>query len=198
MPGDLCEKTICDFGAGTGIVGIAGVLNGSTDVVFLEDFDEYLEICQSNVHTNLSSTSDLSVFVGKTCPVEKRFDYIFCNPASLPSYVGNDPFFDGGEHGLDMINEAMCFSRRHLKRDGRLYLLITSILPLNMVKNNITSHGFEYEVAGKTRIPFRHHYQGIAEWVNKNNAATGYEGGYYIKRPQGYYEEVQLFIMVKS
>jgi len=197
IPDNLQGLTICDFGAGTGIIGMAGILNGSTDVVFIEKFDEHLDICSRNVRDNFSTNGDLSISIGKICPEGINFDYIFCNPASLPSFVGNDPFFYGGEFGLDMINEVIRFSDKHLKSEGHLYLLVTSILPLKMIKNSIINSGFEYKIKNKTTIPFRPHYQGIAEWVDKNNATIGNEGGYYIKKCSNYYEDIQLFDIVR-
>ena len=49
MRGDIKDRKIADFGAGTGILGIGALLLGAAEVIFVESENSALEICKKNV-----------------------------------------------------------------------------------------------------------------------------------------------------
>lgn len=105
-------------------------------------------------------------------------------------------FCDGGKFGLDMIMEVIDFSQKNLTDNGTLYMIVTGILPMNIIKEKIFSCGLKYTISAKREIPFRDHYSGIITWVDSLKEKYGEMS--YIYRNGQYYEELNLFEIVRA
>lgn len=182
---------ICDFGAGTGILGISAYLiNKSQNIVFVEKENDVLELTKENSKTNISSLEAEYLNDWKHIS-KKKIDIILCNPASLPNIVQEGSFCCGGKYGLDMILEAVDFAKEKLTASGKLFIIITSILPRSIFFKKVISNDMTYKLISKKQIPFRSHYRGIKDWVDK--LKNEYPEMYFIEENNTFFEELLLF-----
>lgn len=115
---------ICDYGAGTGILGIIASLYNIKRITSIENNPRCFDLVINNYKNNNLYDGNLFYIDEEKC-VEK-FDSIICNPASLPMCISENSFCCGGELGLDMIFNVINFSKKHLSINGKLYIIVTS------------------------------------------------------------------------
>lgn len=184
-------STVCDYGSGTGILGIVATSSAPSKVTFIEKNPNSLQLtrqnCQSNHIPNLTNleflpTSDICF---------DSYDCIICNPASLPNCVNVNSFCDGGILGLDMIIEVCNYSKTHLSSKGNLYMIITQILPTSLIEKRLVQLNMKYEIVSRSQIPFRTHYSGIKEWVD--SLRDYYSEMTYLSHGGQLYETIQLW-----
>jgi precorrin-6B methylase 2 len=172
LPFILSDKIICDFGSGTGIIGLCSRAKEAEKVIAIEINSRYRELTKKNIDSNLDPKS-FELYASSEDFQKKNncmFDYIFCNPASLPSIVGDDSFYDGGEFGLNMILEVVKFSCTNLKKDGHLIILITSIIPTSIFHTELFGLNMKSSILDSMDLKFRDHYKNIKDWVDDNQA----------------------------
>lgn len=184
---------VCDYGAGTGVLGMMASLYPIKEISFIEINPKTFELLKNNCG-QLKNTTMYLYRQAQKC--NKQFDTILCNPASLPNFLNVNSFCDGGELGLDMINEVVDFSAKSLLPDGALYIIITSILPISLVTKRMESLHLKYSVVASIDIPFRSHYAGIVEWVNKLKKEYN-EMEYYTVQGKNY-ERLYLYEIKRS
>lgn len=189
------SKSICDFGSGTGVLGIVASVFNSNKIVSIEKDKEAIRLSMQNYSNNVDKKCNAQFF-NNTFDCHELFDTIICNPASLPDIADVDTFCDGGALGMDMILEAIEFANKHLSENGRLYIIITSILPRSIAECRVKQNGMVYSIYAKKIIPFRNHYKNITEWVD--NLKTDYKEMYYLKIDNNYYEELFLWEIYKD
>lgn len=170
MPSTLEGKVVCDYGSGTGVVGLCACVKGADKVVAIEINPHFRELTMNN--TKLNSKQHLIELYENKDDFEKRsnclFDFIFCNPASLPKLAGSSSFYNGGEFGLDMILEVVNFTSSFLKKDGHLIILVTSILPTSLFFEELSQLKMNHTILNTVDLKFREHYKGIQLWVDEN------------------------------
>lgn len=186
---------LCDYGAGTGILGIVASLYGVADITSIENNDECYSLMKSNYSTNIASSVKLSFYKSET-ECLNSFDVIICNPASLPNFINSNSFCDGGVYGIDMILKVLDFASKHICKRGKLYIIITSILPLSVIKEKMLDLNLKYSIIATKVIPFREHYRGISDWVDQNQ--NRFPEMYYINYNEKLYEELFLFEIEKE
>lgn len=185
------NSSICDYGAGTGILGIAALDYSPSKVVFIEKTNSFLDILHENIHENISNNALIDYYVLDNAYTLDTFDTILCNPASLPDICNPDEFCKGGKLGLDMIYEVIAFSNEHLQPKGSLYLIVTSILPHSLIYSFLNKFDFCVKIISKKKIAFRPHYSGIREWVDTNKKT--YPEMMYYEHNGTIYEELNLW-----
>jgi precorrin-6B methylase 2 len=170
LPASLNDKIICDYGCGTGIISLCSCAKRAKKVIAIDTNEYYLKLTERNISNNVNP--QLVELYPSGCEFIKKsncyFDYIFCNPASLPSIVGDKSFYNGGEWGLNMILEVVEFSYNKLKEDGHLLILITSILPTSLFHDCLIKLNLKCAIVATKLIKFRKHYEKIKEWVDNN------------------------------
>lgn len=180
---------VCDYGAGTGILGIAATVNTCLKrVCFVEKNVAVQSVLIDNTKRNLKHTP--YEIHKNVADISSQFDVILCNPASLPNCVDVDPFCDGGELGIDMILEVIDFATRFLRNDGVLFLIVTKLLPMSLIISKLQQDNLSFEVIAEKTIPFRRHYDGIAEWVDRQKSK--YNEMSYISYGKQFFEVLQL------
>ena len=79
--GDIEGKTIADFGAGTGILGIGALLIGARMVYFIEKDEAALEIAKENLKSLEGAIEGEAVFIhGDVQDFNEKVDIIIQNP----------------------------------------------------------------------------------------------------------------------
>lgn len=196
FPLNFSDSTVlCDYGAGTGILGIVSSLYGVTDITSIENNEECFELLIENYKRNKINDKKLR-FIKHNNQCEKMFDVIVCNPASLPNVVNVNSFCNGGVFGIDMILEVLRFSFEHLIVGGKLFIVITSVLPLSLIKIEMKQLKLKYRIIDSKIIPFRTHYDGLAKWVDEKRKL--FPEMYYIKEGDKFFEELLLFEVEKE
>ena len=189
------SNSICDFGSGTGVLGIVASIYNSSKIVSIEKDNEAISLSMQNYSNNVDKRCN-TLFYNNKYDCHDLFDTIICNPASLPDIADVSGFCNGGALGMDMILEAIEFAYKHLSKDGRLYMIITSILPKSIAEYRIKQNGMDYNIYAKKIIPFRNHYKNITEWVDNLN--TIFNEMYYLKINNNYYEELFLWEIYRN
>lgn len=196
FPFNFSEDTrLCDYGAGTGILGIVAALYGVTKIASIENNDECFEIMKKNYKNNKIPDQEL-VYFKNAHACMNQFDAIVCNPASLPDSINVNSFCNGGVYGIDMILEVLNFSSKQLVVGGKLFIIITSVLPLSLIKREMAKLNLKNKIISTKIIPFREHYKGLAEWVDEHQST--FPEMYYIKKGTDLFEELLLFEIEKE
>lgn len=183
------SNTLCDFGAGTGVLGIIASLYNFKRIVSIENNIHCYDLLVKNYELNHIKSK--KVFLKDSSQCTECFDTIICNPASLPNVLEVNSFCDGGILGIDMILNVLEFASHHLTSCGRLFIIVTGILPYNLIIDKVKYLGFEYRIIAKKVIPFREHYKGVTTWVD--SLKTTYKEMYYINDGNNLCEELMLW-----
>ena len=169
MPNNLQNTTVCDYGSGTGILGIVSIFKGASHVIAIEKDAtfRFRTLTTKNYEHNFLNNR-LKIYDSSTLLSGTEFiDYIFCNPACYPSSVGMDSFFHAGEMGIDMICEVFSFASKALKKTGHLYILIPSILPSSLIFEKLHTLNLHAKTTDSIYVPLRMNLVcAITKWVN--------------------------------
>lgn len=93
--GEVKNKIIADFGAGTGIIGIGALLLGAKEVVFIESDNSSIEILKKNLLTIQKITKESKYELGKAIIQEKEVKNVNINADTV---IMNPPFGTKQEH----------------------------------------------------------------------------------------------------
>ncbi len=117
-------KTMLDVGTGAGVLGLYCATRGTR--VTVTDVDESaLQQALKAAHSlRLSLQPVLSDLFSK---VRGEFDFVLFNPPYLPSSTLEDRTVDGGRGGTALSKRFLEGLPRHLKRDGKALLLVSSL-----------------------------------------------------------------------
>jgi tRNA1(Val) A37 N6-methylase TrmN6 len=192
IPTVLDDMVVCDYGAGTGIIGIVAALNGAKIVEVIERDKSFELIMEQNYKQNHVSEK-IHVLDADDKEVRANYyDYIFCNPSCYPSIIGNDSFFCAGELGLDMINEVILYASKSLKDTGHLYILIPSLSPISLVYDYLESLGLHAKKVDSTFVAFRKHLcDNLKKWIDDNKHS--YPEICYYRKKHEFFEKVVLY-----
>jgi prolyl-tRNA editing enzyme YbaK/EbsC (Cys-tRNA(Pro) deacylase)/precorrin-6B methylase 2 len=193
MPPKLNSMVVCDFGAGTGIIGIKAVSAGAKYVTAIEKDPASRNLLRHNIEINkLSDTIGVLSSSREDTSIE-HYDYIFCNPSCYPSAIGDASFFHAGEMGMDMIIEVFEFASRALKKNGHLLILMPSIAPRSIALAMLENMGlYARIVRDDLLVPFREHLvEKLIYWVESNKGK--YPEMYYRERDGIFYENVLMY-----
>jgi release factor glutamine methyltransferase len=117
-------KETLDVGTGSGILGLYAATCGA--VVTVSDIDDTAvgrveKVAQSLGVTIRTVVSDIF------SKIRGQFDVIMFNPPYLPSTAIEDATIDGGRKGRVLTEKFLRFLPRHLKKDGTVFLLLSSL-----------------------------------------------------------------------
>ena len=192
MPDKLDNLIVCDYGSGTGILGIAAILKGASKVTAIEKNFSFIEIMKHNFYENSVSEKIYIVTSSENISTSEVFDYIFCNPACYPSVVGSDSFFYAGDLGIDMIDEVILFASKRLEKKGHLLILIPSISPISLVFRHLKNLGLCWRVVDSKYVALRKHLcDKIKLFVDKNSKV--YPEMCYFEKNGEFFERVDLY-----
>jgi len=160
------------MGCGSGIVSIFAASKGARCVAAdinpmavksalknaeANGFKDKIEAVESDLFESLVSSAPLSLRRG--AGGEGQFDFIFFNP---PYYKGSpknnfERAFKGGEN-LDVISRFAEESKKFLKGNGIIYMIISSDTDINFVQSTFESTGFTAEIDLKIKKFFETFY----------------------------------------
>ncbi len=150
-------ERVLEIGTGTGVVAIHCAKHGcqvtATDVV-----REALELARDNA---LQNTVDVDLREGDMFdPVEGTFDVVIFNPPYLPTAPEDlthsplDTALDGGPDGTDVTLRFLKGLRKHLSKEGRAYVVISSLQDTGRIDDELHSLGMVARRRGSERFDF--------------------------------------------
>ena len=124
------DENVLDMGTGSGIIGIHSAKLGAN--VTSADINPYaVELAEKNAGLN---NVDIKVVESDLFErIKGKFDVIVFNPPYLPTSKNErmddeiNSAWDGGEEGDKVIFEFLKNFRKYLKKNGRCYILVSSL-----------------------------------------------------------------------
>lgn len=168
---EFSHQRICDFGCGTGVLGIYAAKRGAHSVTGFDIDPDAIDLSKENIALN--DCSHFQPHLIDDSVIDETYDFIVSNPASLPTVkASGKEFFSGGIYGIEMIQDLFDFSVTKLKKDGRIFFLQTSLSSINKAANYAHNKGFNYKIIGVFQTEIRDHYQEFWHRV-EHNQRTG-------------------------
>lgn len=154
---------VLDMGAGTGFLGLVAAKSGKTKSVLFADMnDEAVAICRENISFNsavLKAECD-AVRSDLFSNVNGKFDIIIFNAPYLPADEGDKKHgeisraWSGGDEGIEISVKFLEESLGHLKEEGKVLLVASSLGSLDKLESEFKRIGFKEESRKKIHIFF--------------------------------------------
>lgn len=149
---DLQGKRVLEVGCGSGLLSIIAAKKGA-DVTAVDINPEAVAIAKTNAETSgvriQAFQSDLF------SNVKGQFDLIIFNPPYMPVEAGEtDARYAGGPGGRDTIEKFVNQAMDHLKKDGIILLLISSLTGEKEVMELFRENGLKAQVIAREKIPW--------------------------------------------
>jgi len=148
-----------DLGTGSGIIGVEMLSRGAKEVVFVDINSKALSVAKKKVkeykthnvgHTFVSRFVKSDLFSN----LKEKFDFIAFNPPYVPSDEIKWVDLDGGENGRVVIDKFIEGVKKHLKRKGVLFLLVSSLNKPAELKSLLKKQGFAVKIIGRKKLFF--------------------------------------------
>ena len=189
---NFSEARICDFGCGTGVLGIYAAKRGAKKVTGFDIDPEAIDLSRKNI--NLNDCSQFESHLIEIANIDEKYDIVLSNPASLPTQKSaGKEFFSGGIYGIDMIQDLFVFCQKYLEKEGRVFFLQTSLSSINKSANYANDKGFNYKIIGVFQTEIRDHYQEFWHRVEKNRGT----GDAHYLEINGTYSEIVYLVEAK-
>jgi len=161
----LKNKNLLEVGCGSGFLSILAAKLGAhvkavdisqdaietiTDNAELNDVE--IEIKQSDLLQNVTGQYDIIIFNAPYLPADVDTKIIGDSEAVRAIY--NDHRWAGGPTGREVIERFIAQASGHLNKDGKIFLLISSLTGEQEVLNIFRKHGFGAEVKHREKIPW--------------------------------------------
>jgi len=157
---DYAQGLVLDMGTGSGI--LAKEAEKYCDKVIAVDIQEEVIAQLKKQKNNNKITYKVSDLFSN---IKEKFDLIIFNPPYLP----NDPALkdltlDGGKQGYEIIEKFLKKARSHLKKDGKILLLFSSLTKKKKVEELINQNQFQYKEVAKKKLNFEELYVYLLKW----------------------------------
>ncbi|HVY01953.1 MAG TPA: HemK2/MTQ2 family protein methyltransferase [Candidatus Nanoarchaeia archaeon] len=147
---NLLNKSFLDMGCGSGILGKAALKAGAKKVLFADINKEAVLMLKKEklnaIETNLFSK------------IKSKFDFISFNPPYLPEDRRESSesalATTGGKRGDEILLRFMQQVKPHLKKDGQILLLLSSLTPMNKFNSLCKKQGFTVEKIASEKFDF--------------------------------------------
>lgn len=154
------DEKILEIGTGTGLIALNCAKKGAN--VICTDINPYsLEITNKNIeiNKNIIKGSIEVIYSDLFSNIKNKeiFDIIIFNPPYLPTskdeIVGGSGWFDkavdGGKTGLNVTKRFIEEINGHLKKDGSVFLIYSSLSDRNNLEKIIRDNVFSYDIVNK-------------------------------------------------
>lgn len=155
--------SVLEIGTGSGILAEEAAKKAKS-VLAVDINPDAIKHCKKNLRKNvknLTKPNNLSFKVSdlfsKINPAA-RFDVIIFNPPYLPEQKGEDKdvalYVSGGKHGYELTERFLDSAADHLKDDGAILLLFSTLTGKDRVEQSIRGSLMEFEQLSSKKIAF--------------------------------------------
>jgi release factor glutamine methyltransferase len=128
----LVEGSALDMGTGSGILAVEAALKPEVTSVLAVDINPSAIDEAKRRATENGVSSKISFKVGDLFEgIKGCFDWIIFNPPYLPGEGVNDPSWEGGPRGAEIIERFLRDAPHHLKKDGSILIVYSSLTGLD-------------------------------------------------------------------
>ncbi|MEM4263160.1 MAG: methyltransferase [Thermoplasmata archaeon] len=148
-------ERVLEIGSGTGIVSLHCAKAGA-DVTATDISEDAVRLTESNASRNMLHLKVLKsdLFEG----IEGQFDLIVFNPPYLPEDAREDARWSGGPAGLEIIGLFLRHANEHLRNDGRIVLILSSLTSLGEFNGILDELGFASRTVREKELFFEKLY----------------------------------------
>ncbi|MDR1818957.1 MAG: methyltransferase [Methanobrevibacter sp.] len=150
---------VLEIGTGSGIIAIKASILAKSVLATDINYDA-LKLAEKNIRMNEIENIELC-FGNLFEPVKnKKFDLILFNPPYLPTNEDDilednlNYAFDGGIDGMKTINPFLNQVKNHLKSDGKVQMIQSSLSKIQETINKLEKSGFTVEITARERFFF--------------------------------------------
>lgn len=161
---DLVGKDCLDLGCGSGVVSEAMLLANPRSVTALDINSKAVLVTKQRIKLFQNSFLNKSTFTPPIFSAKKsnlfssilleKFDLIAFNPPYLPSDEIKWVDLDGGVGGREVINKFVIQSKKYLKKNGVVLLLVSTLNDLTIIKKFLKKNFLIVRIVGKRKIFF--------------------------------------------
>ncbi len=146
----LARGKVLDMGVGSGIQALAAAKKSKS--VLAVDVNPVVVLhCKKNIKNKKIKCLQSDLF----SKIKDEFDTIIFNPPYLPQELPErDVALEGGKKGYETIVRFLDSANAHLKTDGMILLLFSSLSNKNRVEQSIKQNLFEYKQLDRLHIFF--------------------------------------------
>ncbi|MDO8625102.1 MAG: methyltransferase [Candidatus Diapherotrites archaeon] len=150
------KKADClDLGCGSGIQGITMAKIDAQSVTFCDQFKTALDLAKKNCEQNKVKCKTHFIQSDLFSRIEnKKFDVIAFNPPYVPSDGIKWKDTDGGKKGREVLDKFLDHVTEHLKTDGQLFFLQSSLNGEATTKKRLNELGFAFEIVARQKLFF--------------------------------------------
>jgi len=141
-------KRVLDMGSGSGILALAAIEAGASEVLCVDIDSESVEFL---------SRKGLSVVKSDLFErIEGKWDLIVFNPPYLPADLREDlesgRITSGGKKGDEIIVRFLNHAGKYLNDNGKILIVVSSLTPLERIKKTLWEKDFVYEKIAEKKI----------------------------------------------
>lgn len=176
-----CSGGVLELGCGSGAVSIALAKekkeSRKLEILACDISKDAVEAAEKNAEKNKTKNkpqfaiSDLFAAI----PSSKKFDWILFNPPYLPTERADkvkgklNAALDGGPDGLSVVRKFLMRAGGHLKPDGHILLVVSSLQPKDELDGLLARQGFGHRMASEKSFFF----EKLQVWeICKTNSAS--------------------------
>lgn len=143
------NECVLDIGTGSGVLVLIAAKNAS-NVLGVDIDEEAVKIANKNAKSNgIRNVEFKKSDLFKN--IESKFDVIIFNPPYLP-VENENKIWSGGKTGRKIIEKFAKNVKNYLKRNGRIYLVISSLTGVENVKKLFKEKGFKVKEKASKKI----------------------------------------------
>ena len=149
---NMKNKKTLDMGSGSGFLAILMVQQGA-DATASDINEEAVRTVKLNAKNNNAGVKVISSDLFEK--IEGKFDIIVFTPPYLPEKtLHRDKQFYGGKSGREVIERFIKDSGKHLKKEGKIFIVFSSITGEKKVTELFESYGFTSNIVARQKVPW--------------------------------------------
>jgi|SRR3989344_1339505 len=149
---NLKNKKTFDMGSGSGFLAILMAHQGA-DATASDINEEAVRTIKLNSKSNNIDIKAISSDLFEK--IEGKFDIIVFNPPYLPEKtLHRDKQYYGGRTGREVIHRFIKNSGKHLKKEGKIFIVFSSITGEKEVLDLFESYGFRAKAIERQKVPW--------------------------------------------
>ena len=149
---NLKKKKALDMGSGSGFLAML-MAQQDAEVVASDINEEAVKIVKLNARSSNVKVNAMNSDLFEK--IEDKFDLIVFNPPYLPEKtLHRDNQYYGGKTGREVIDKFIKNSGSHLKKGGRILIVISSITGEKEVIEMFESYDFRAKSVARQKVPW--------------------------------------------